>query len=327
MRIIWLVALGAITLPRQVAAASFNCASVSAPKDKFICQNPELSALDDQLSHVYKQKIEHLSPYGADLLRKSERNWLRYINIICPITLISTNDSHVSSVMCLKSLYQERLQDLDAVARKMGPFLFNQVDSFAAEPYSNSDNVPEFSTQHLSYPQIDFPKSANTVTWNKVYDKGQVSTDTECDSQQGNEDIRYDVRYVNNHVISVAWTDYTYCDGTPHGFFSSGSDNRVWDQGSRELTPTDVFTTGWPAKLQQLFWDALLKKGWKPRDDEEKRAILETVIEPKKWSFTNEGLSVSFGAYDAGCYGCDPGVTTVRWINLRPLLTTSSLLP
>ncbi|AQS85096.1 hypothetical protein A0U92_10250 [Acetobacter aceti] len=289
-----------------------------------------MSALDDQLTRVYEQKIESLSPYGADLLRKSERNWLRYVEIVCPITPISENNSRADQANCLHQLYQARLHGLDAVGRKIGPFLFNQVDSFAAEPYNISDisgNLLEFHDQHLSYPQIDGPKSADTITWNKISNKGQVSTDTKCDNQQGNEDIRYDISYVNNHVISMVWTDYTYCDGTSHGFVSSGSDNRVWDQGSRELTPADVFTTGWPAKLQQLFWNVLFKKGWKPRNDEEKRAILETVIEPKKWSFTNEGLSVSFGAYDAGCYGCDPGVTTVRWITLRPLLTTSSLLP
>ncbi|MCH4092126.1 lysozyme inhibitor LprI family protein [Acetobacter sp.] len=324
MRIIWLAAMGAIVLPQQVSAASFNCASASAPKDKFICQTPELSAIDDQLAHVYKQKLESLSPYGADLLRKSERNWLRYVEIVCPITPPSENNSRADQVNCLKQVYQDRLHGLDAVARKIGPFLFNQIDSFAAEPYSSWDNVPKLYVQHLSYPQIDGPKSANTITWNKIFDKGQVCTDTECD---GDKDISYDVSYVNDHVISVAWSDYTYSDGAAHGFFSSGSDNRVWDQGLRELTPADVFATGWQAKLQQLFWDALLKKSWKPSDDKVKRAVLATVIEPKKWSFTNDGLSVSFGAYEAGCYACNPGTTTVRWSNLRPLLTESSLLP
>ncbi len=165
-------------------------------------------------------------------------------------------------------------------------------------------------------------RSHGTIFTKKI----QLKAYSYCDSQKGDEYIRYDVSYVSAHVISVAWSDYTYCNGAPHGFLETGGDNRVLDQGSRELVPSDVFATGWKEKLQRLFLNALLETGWKPRDDEEKRSVLDTVTEPKKWVFTHDGLSVSFGAYDSGCYACNPRTTTIRWINLMPLLTAGSLL-
>ncbi|WP_161628379.1 lysozyme inhibitor LprI family protein [Acetobacter nitrogenifigens] len=179
MRIIWLATLGAITLPQQVSAASFNCASVMAPKEKLICQDRELSALDERLAHAYKHKLKSLSPYGQGLLKKSEQNWLRYIETVCPITFRSTSDSAADSAKCIKSLYQQRLQDLDAVTRKVGPFVFIQIDSFAAEPYritQTSRNSIGFYVQHLSRPQIDEPRSTKEVAWNNIYKKNTTKS-------------------------------------------------------------------------------------------------------------------------------------------------------
>jgi uncharacterized protein len=326
----WLVAVGTIVLPQQVSAASFGCASATAPKDKLICQSPELSALDAQLAHLYQRKIAMLSPRGADLLRDSQQSWLRYIRTVCPMAPASTSDSRADPATCLRQCYQDRLTELDAVARKLGPFLFNQVDLFAAEPHDSSDDtgsVPGFYVQHLSYPQIDTPVSANTDAWNKIYDKGPVFTSVGCDGPRGDGETRYDVSYAGEHVISVTWSDSTYCHGTPHGFFSVGGENRVWDQGSRELIPADVFASPWQPKLQQLFWNALLAKGWQPPRDSAKDEVLAVVINPRQWSFTNDGLSVSFSAYEGGCYACNPGTTTVHWTELKPLLSSGSLVP
>ena len=36
-------------------AASFDCAKASSPTEKMICQNPNISKLDDRLSAAYKE--------------------------------------------------------------------------------------------------------------------------------------------------------------------------------------------------------------------------------------------------------------------------------
>ncbi len=89
MRLNWLVVFGAVVLPLKVSAVRFSCASATTPKDKYICQSPELSALDGKLAQTYRQKFVLLSPQGASLLRNSEQSWLLYVETVCPMASMS----------------------------------------------------------------------------------------------------------------------------------------------------------------------------------------------------------------------------------------------
>ena len=324
---IQLVVIGTLVMSSPVSAASFDCARATIPRDRLICQSSTLSALDAQLGKTYQEKRAKLSPHGAAMLQTSERSWLKYVNTVCPMTPTS-HDPRATPVACLTSRYQERLSELGQVAKTLGPFIFNRIDLFAAEPHVSSDetgSVPGFYFQHFSYPQIDNPHSANATKWNKIYDKGDVKKSAGCDSGMGDEETSYEVRYANSHFTSVARSDWTYCHGTPHGFFSVGSDNLIWDQNSRKLMPDDIFVAGWEPVLKQLFWTALLAKGWKPSDDSARDNVEDNVVQPDQWSFTPAGLSVSFSAYAGGCYACNPGTTTVTWNALKSLLGPGSL--
>jgi len=98
------------------------------------------------------------------------------------------------------------------------------------------------------------------------------------------------------------------------------------------LTKEDLFGTDdrWIGKLQELFWDALLAKGWSPPDslaEIVKAEIEDDVIQPDKWLFTPDGLQVSFSAYEGGCYACNPGPVTVPWPKLKSLLSSNAIVP
>ncbi len=47
------IAIGAIALPGAGQAASFDCAKSATPTEHAICDNPQLSTLDDQTSGLY----------------------------------------------------------------------------------------------------------------------------------------------------------------------------------------------------------------------------------------------------------------------------------
>lgn len=322
-----------MSLSCLVSAASFDCSRATTWHDRLICQTSALSALDRQVGQLYQQKRAMLSPHGAELLQSSERSWLRYIDTVCAKTLSPTNDSRSNSTSCLQTQYQERLTELAQVAQKLGPFVFNRIDMFAAEPHDASDqsgSVPGFYIQHLAFPQIDNLNSTAVATWNKAYDKGDVAKGAECDSGMGDEDNNYSVGYANQHVTSIQWSLSDYCHGTPHGFFTFRTENLIWDQNSRTLAPSDIFTDGWVPKLQRLFRNALLAQGWRPPDNQADSVWKEvegTVVDPSHWLFTKDGLSVSFGAYAGGCYVCNPGTPTVPWNDLRPLLVPGSVVP
>ena len=325
--------LGMICLSRPASAASFDCAHAITWRDKLICQTPALSKLDGQLGQLYQQKRAMLSLRGAELLQSSERNWLRYVDTVCPETPRPTSDVRAEPTICLQVRYQERLTELAQVAQRLGPFVFNRIDMFAAEPHEDSDqsgSVSGFYVQHLAFPQIDNVSSAAVATWNKAYDKGGVVKGAGCDSEIGDEDSNYSVGYANRHITSIEFINSEYCHGDAHGIFTFQTQNLVWDQNSRKLVSSDVFADGSETKIKLLFWNALLAKGWIPqhdRADGTRKEIESIVVEPSRWLFTKEGISVDFSAYEGGCYACNPGTLTVPWDELKPLLIPGSMVP
>jgi len=147
-----------------------------------------------------------LTRNGAELLHKSQESWFKYIDTVCPKMPTPTDDSRATPETCLQLRYQERLKELAKVAYKLGPFVFNRIDLFAAEPHDASDetgSVPGFYIQHLAFPQIDNVNSAAVASWNRTNDRGSVNHDSSCDSGSGDEDQDYDVGYANNYIISV----------------------------------------------------------------------------------------------------------------------------
>jgi len=242
-----------------------------------------------------------------------------------------TDDSRATPETCLQLRYQERLKELAKVAYKLGPFVFNRIDLFAAEPHDASDetgSVPGFYIQHLAFPQIDNVNSAAVAAWNRTNDRGSVNHDSSCDSDSGDEDQDYDVGYANNYIISVERVVLEYCHGTSHGMFSVTTDNLVWGPPEQKLIASEVFSDGWEAKFKKLFLQALAAKDWSPPEnqtDTVRDEIGSIIVDPTRWYFTKAGLSISFSAYEGGCYACNPGTTTVRWNDLKPLLAACSI--
>jgi uncharacterized protein len=52
-----MIAIGAAALPGAGQAASFDCGKASTPTEHAICDNPQLSKLDDQTSGLYYSLI------------------------------------------------------------------------------------------------------------------------------------------------------------------------------------------------------------------------------------------------------------------------------
>jgi uncharacterized protein len=326
---LWGLLSGIVALSASGSAASFDCAAATNPRDRLICETPTLSALDSQLGQIYLQKRAMLTPHGAELLQMSERGWLRYVAAECPMTPDSANYGD-DPAACLERDYKKRLAELAQVAQRYGPFVFNRIDIFTMERHDAADqsgSAPELYVQHLAYPQIDKPDSAAIATWNHAHDKGHGGLSSACDDGFGDGDTDYQIGYVNQRMTSVQWTEGAHCPGTPHGFDSVQTENFVWTQNLRALEPKDVFADGWEPRLRQLFRTALLATGWNPPDDRVWQDIEDIVVRPDRWLFTKDGLSVSFAAYEGGCYACNPGTPMIPWKALKPLLAPGSLVP
>ncbi|QSB03225.1 DUF1311 domain-containing protein [Methylomonas sp. EFPC1] len=319
----------------SVYAASFDCSQANNPREHFICSRPELSELDSQLGRVYGEKKSLLSPQGAQLLQQAERGWLRYVAQICPLNGSTQQHSSLwSPEACLAKQYRERMNQLAKVGQSFGPYRFNRIDLYEAQQVSNPADrtgaTEGFFTQHTAYPQIDNAESAEALEWNKQH-VTSLPKAGDCESD-GDYDTDYEIGYANKQVISTLLIWSEYCHGTPHGLFSSASQNLIISPAQRGLKAEDVFITDdqWQAKLQSLFWQALTDQGWITPEDprqEVESEIKNIVILPERWIFTDQGLRVNFNAYEGGCYACTPDPVTVGWSKLKPLLRQGSVLP
>jgi|GEM_PF-1987350 len=308
-------------------AASFDCAKASKPHEKLICDDPVLSDLDSQLWHMYQERRSLLSAHGAELLKKSEQNWLRFAATICPVNLGRPSSKWSSPQICLQTQYRDRLSQLSMVGQKQGPFVFNHIDLFVAGTRAvDNGATPDFSTQHVGYPQIDNFDTPAVVAWNKQAER-KISV-SDC-GDDGDDSTDYEISYATDRMISIRWDYYTYCHGTPHGFGGTQTQNLVLEPSLRKFVPADLFgtTDGWIPKLQSLFWDALSAQGWKPGKEEDKTEILKIVISVDRWVFTEKGMTVSFNAYEGGCFACTPQPVTVSWEDLKPMISESFIPP
>jgi uncharacterized protein len=64
--------------PRRASAAGFDCSKATAPSDIAVCANPELSAKDDEISRLYRQRKVDLQSQGGDVhaFLVEGRSWL-----------------------------------------------------------------------------------------------------------------------------------------------------------------------------------------------------------------------------------------------------------
>lgn len=89
-------------------AASFDCAVARSAKEKMICADPQLSALDEQLDASYK---DALARSGAKpTIRQWQRDWLKNGEV-----------SRCTAAACLTQAMNTRIQMLDAVASSATP--------------------------------------------------------------------------------------------------------------------------------------------------------------------------------------------------------------
>jgi uncharacterized protein len=89
---------GALAISLQSLAASFDCAKAGTKVEHMICDNPELSKLDEELAKSYKMALQ--DEQQADILRQSQKKWLKYRN-------------DCKDTDCVKRAYEMRLSSLE----------------------------------------------------------------------------------------------------------------------------------------------------------------------------------------------------------------------
>jgi len=95
----WVAAVlfGVLVTALPTQAASFDCAKAQSKVEHMICDNPEISKLDDELNAAYKAAVQDKTQ--ADTIRQAQRQWLKERNR-CEV------------VACVKQIFEVRLSAL-----------------------------------------------------------------------------------------------------------------------------------------------------------------------------------------------------------------------
>src|SRR5579872_6207018 len=326
------ILLLALAFSPFAGAQSFDCKLAKSPREHAVCSDKELAALDSAVSAAYKSLRAQLSPESAALVQSDQREWLHWLDVVCP-----AHGKGIADDMnrCLANEYTNREHDLKQVAHIGNTLLFPRSHFLYKAGSSNeervADNDPGFGYGTLRWPQIDIqPAQPNPVysEWNSEVKKRasklavgidpedkNATFDTAVDAS-GTIDGFYIVEAANERFIDVSLIDSGYGWGAAHPLTGQTS-FLWWLDRNRELTISDVFTahSDWQDKLSAL---ALSNLRAQPdlKDmlgDDIEKAVKEAVSDPASWTPTRDGLTITFGQYTIGPYALGMPEAHIPW--------------
>ena len=308
-------------------AASFDCKNARTPTEKAICASPKLSALDEKLAADYERALHALSPGGSAQLKASQRSWLRFATQVCaPVKRPGHGEG---TAQCLENEFGHRLDQLAQAGVRVGPYVFSRVDYYtAARAHDDTGFHNGFVTQHVAFAQIDAPVTAATAAWNAAQrkdDPGTLAVSTDPDESDEDDDTDYTFGCAGDRFVSLQVDSSQYNHGTPHGTYGHEVHDMLLAPTLRGMTASDLFAADapWKARLPSLFWSVYTRDPDANKDmPSVEEAIKSSAANPEAWLLTPEGLQISFDAYEAGCYACNPGPLTVPWSAIKPMLAT-----
>lgn len=165
-RIVWILS-GWLALTLSTYAASFDCEKAAMKVEHLICDNPDISKLDEDLSKAYSSALEKSKDKQTTI--KEQRQWLKEKRNICP------------DADCLKASYASRLSELSntevlpKIARKTAKHVMKnakKMDDF--EPFVKEK-------EYLDDPfEIASPEAEKLLQFieNKLTDGGTKTLET-----------------------------------------------------------------------------------------------------------------------------------------------------
>jgi uncharacterized protein len=327
-----------LALTPLASAQSFDCKLAQSPRERAVCADTRLSALDAEIAANYKALRAQLSPPSAALVMDDQAEWLRWIDLVCPA---NGKGAAANQTQCLQQQYFTRAHDLDKITHLDNTVIFPRAHFLFKPGNANTTNPisPGFGYGSLRWPQIDIkpdkPNAAQT-TWNNAVktkaaslavgfsNNNNATFDTAVDAS-GAIDAYFTIDAANNRLIDVAFTDGAFPWGAAHPTASRTS-FLWWLDHNRQLTTNDIFweDSGWQQKLVPLAIASLQSNAeikdtlWK--GDQLTKAVTSAVPDPTNWTLTSNGLAITFGQYAVGPYFIGMPQAHIPWTQLKSLL-------
>ena len=140
---VFLVLAGLLSF-REAEAASFDCANVKGEIDKLVCDDPELSELDELVVSYYESASATLTGARRDALRASQRNWLQdQSKCIGTTTRQCLFQRYKARLLLLEVQYEQGSSTKPLIYRCDGPEHEIDVSFFKTDPPTVSLSLGE----------------------------------------------------------------------------------------------------------------------------------------------------------------------------------------
>lgn len=133
-------------------AASFDCTKVAMRMERAICDNPQLSGLDEELDLAYRNAKNRLSPEGWKKFARGQVSWLRFHSTHCFVDRQARAVAGTEAARCLIEAYRQRIRDIEDSGREFAGLktlvvVDNQINV--------SPRTPSVASVERRYVQID----------------------------------------------------------------------------------------------------------------------------------------------------------------------------
>ncbi|MEQ8266215.1 MAG: lysozyme inhibitor LprI family protein [Parvibaculum sp.] len=318
------VLLAALLHASPATAASFDCAKASSAREKTVCADPQLSKTDEEIAAAYAAARAALSPEGAEIMRKSQRSWLRFLGKACP----------EGDAVCLGPWFDDRAKFLaGAVTEKSGrtflaadewTFIAPETPARDAEDALPGENAMRYRRQ-MSF-RIDAPVSEGDKAFNAAVEKNRDDLWNGFDGDT-TMNVSFTLNEATPDFVSLDIFEWQYPLGAAHGYGAALHLNFRLDK-ARPLAAAGIFAKeGWQKPLADNALEELtLIFGEMGLFEGSEETIAEMVANPDYWVVTKEGLGVNFPVYSVGPYAGGDHTVTTSWDQLQPWLADDAVI-
>ena len=277
-------------------SASFNCNQAFRPHEKFICQNEDVSKLDDALAKAYQEHMKVLSKDAQSLVQASQRSWLTYWPMTCSASSTALKlDSN--SKDCVVDAYRIRITELNSSVAIEGRNTY-KVSEYRYIAPKSADEAP--SNHTISFPQV-IAQSLNDASINawlaRDLRKWRAGLDLDSDTGLSVSLVATGVPLL--HAIEV---QYFFGHGAAHPQ-TNKAHLYFMPSAGRALNARDFFADKrWSAVLADFVFKKLQQKLGDNLQVNSAKELIPLLSQPSSWTISKNSFGLEFNPYEVEPY-------------------------
>lgn len=277
-------------------SASFNCNQASRPQEKFICQNEDVSKLDDALDKAYQEHMKVLTKDAQSLVQASQRSWLTYWPMTCSASS-SALKLDANSKDCVLFAYRSRLTELNSSIAIEGRNTY-KISEYRFIAPKTADEAP--SNHTISFPQViaQSQNDASINTW-LARDLNKWRSGLDLDSDTGLSISLVASGLPLLHAIEV---QYFFGHGAAHPQ-TNKAHLYFMPSAGRALNASDIFADKrWSAVLADFVFKKLQQKLGDNLQVSNAKELIPLLSQPSSWNISKNSFGLEFNPYEVAPY-------------------------